>query len=450
MARGARFVFVLLIFALVVSSVESTVISSNCTESLLTSCEEQFNENTLPVCPEVLELQDCLSACANTKNKILNRPSQAVRLKYESLVNKMNSYPDCISASKVHKKQCSEENVNNCYQQFNQNATSICPEVKKLRMCISELAGCHAMKHPKFVLSIDILEKHRDCFFVNYSRILEVLKKKDDKKTDKPPQAFKTPKTGNTISVTSINITEKPPETRLELESGHLPYTFVVVATVCTLKLHIGVMMDKQSSEDINCSVPVNLEETQISALQLVEHHSGSRFQMRRLGKRALIHTKILLDAHQTCDQAHIGEYTCEWRSCKNDSFSFLPQLILVALPLMCIFQSKPHRRIVISLLTSINILRHHVLCLHSWWFCWGLKCTQASGGYNKRRSCEWLGEEEVKNLSPPPPQATRGLLACALQPNKTASYAGYINLLNCQPSPLSGLVKIDCKIDSH
>lgn len=39
---------------------------------------------------------------------------------------------------------------------------------------------------------------------------------------------------GNTISVTSINITEKPPETRLELESGHLPYTFVVVATVCT------------------------------------------------------------------------------------------------------------------------------------------------------------------------------------------------------------------------
>ncbi|XP_078345851.1 uncharacterized protein LOC144631317 [Oculina patagonica] len=234
MARGARFVFVLLIFALVVSSVESTVISSNCTESLLTSCEEQFNENTLPVCPEVLELQDCLSACANTKNKILNRPSQAVRLKYESLVNKMNSYPDCISASKVHKKQCSEENVNNCYQQFNQNATSICPEVKKLRMCISELAGCHAMKHPKFVLSIDILEKHRDCFFVNYSRILEVLKKKDDKKTDKPPQAFKTPKTGNTISVTSINITEKPPETRLELESGHLPYTFVVVATVCT------------------------------------------------------------------------------------------------------------------------------------------------------------------------------------------------------------------------
>jgi len=80
--------------------------------------------------------------------------------------------------STVHKKECNEKHVNNCYQQYNQNATSICPEVKKLRICISELTGCHAMKHPKFVLSIDILEKHRECFFVNYSRILEVLKKK--------------------------------------------------------------------------------------------------------------------------------------------------------------------------------------------------------------------------------------------------------------------------------
>ena len=80
--------------------------------------------------------------------------------------------------SAVNKKECNAKHVNNCYQQYNQNATSICPEVKKLRMCISELTGCHAMKHPKFVLSIDILEKHRECFFVNYSRILEVLKKK--------------------------------------------------------------------------------------------------------------------------------------------------------------------------------------------------------------------------------------------------------------------------------
>lgn len=37
------------------------------------------------------------------------------------------------------------------------------------------------MKHPKFVLSRDILEKHRECFIVNYSRILEVLKKKGKK-----------------------------------------------------------------------------------------------------------------------------------------------------------------------------------------------------------------------------------------------------------------------------
>ena len=78
----------------------------------------------------------------------------------------------------VSKKKCNEEFVNNCYQQYNHNATPICPEVKKLRMCISELTGCHAMKHPKFVQSRDILEKHRDCFFVNYSRILEVLKNK--------------------------------------------------------------------------------------------------------------------------------------------------------------------------------------------------------------------------------------------------------------------------------
>lgn len=80
--------------------------------------------------------------------------------------------------STVSKKKCNEEFVNNCYRQYNHNATPICPEVKKLRMCISELTGCHAMKHPKFVQSRDILEKHRDCFFVNYSRILEVLKNK--------------------------------------------------------------------------------------------------------------------------------------------------------------------------------------------------------------------------------------------------------------------------------
>lgn len=226
MERG----FVLLNFVLVMSSVECGV-KNNCTERRVTLCEDQFNENSLPVCPEVVKLQDCLATCVNNKEW----PSQVVRHKYEILLKKMNSYPDCIPASKVNKKECNEKHVNNCYQQYNQNATSICPEVKKLRMCISELTGCHAMKHPKFVLSIDILEKHRDCFFVNYSRILEVLKKKDDdKKEVKPSQATKSPKTGETVSVTIIHTTKKPLETKLEPETGHLPYTFVVVATVCT------------------------------------------------------------------------------------------------------------------------------------------------------------------------------------------------------------------------
>jgi len=62
----------------------------------LTLCEDQFNENTLPVCPEVVELQVCLAACVNNKDW----PNQVVRLKYELLVKKMNSYPDCIPASK--------------------------------------------------------------------------------------------------------------------------------------------------------------------------------------------------------------------------------------------------------------------------------------------------------------------------------------------------------------
>ena len=62
----------------------------------MTLCEDQFNENTLPVCPEVVELQVCLAACVNNKEW----PSQVVRLKYETLVKKMNSYPDCIPASK--------------------------------------------------------------------------------------------------------------------------------------------------------------------------------------------------------------------------------------------------------------------------------------------------------------------------------------------------------------
>ena len=75
--------------------IESNV-KNNCTERRLTLCEDQFNENTLPVCPEVVELQVCLAACVNIKEW----PSQVVRLKYEILAKKMNSYPDCIPTSK--------------------------------------------------------------------------------------------------------------------------------------------------------------------------------------------------------------------------------------------------------------------------------------------------------------------------------------------------------------
>lgn len=83
---------------------------------------------------------------------------------------------DCFFV--VGKKECNEELISNCYQQYNRSATPICPEVKKLRICISELVGCHAMKHPKFVLLRDVLEEHKKCFFVNYTRLLEVLRRK--------------------------------------------------------------------------------------------------------------------------------------------------------------------------------------------------------------------------------------------------------------------------------
>ncbi|CAH3018467.1 unnamed protein product [Porites evermanni] len=261
---------------------------SNCTESQLALCESQFNENSLPVCVEVIELKTCLAACENIKE----RSSWNVYTKYEALVRKMNSYPDCIPESKVSKKKCNEEFVNNCYQQYNHNATPICPEVKKLRMCISELTGCHAMKHPKFVQSRDILEKHRDCFFVNYSRILEVLKNKGQctsvllsNSWDNQSSSQKVPTCGSSLPLlpsflfvcfykyflslacicyvsiytlsdlddlsyligllsqtvqqyslrtTKTSTSEKPSESEPEQQSGHLPYTFVVVATVCT------------------------------------------------------------------------------------------------------------------------------------------------------------------------------------------------------------------------
>lgn len=69
---------------------------SNCTESQLALCESQFNENSLPVCLEVIELKTCLAACENIKEW----SSWNVYTKYEALVRKMNSYPDCIPESK--------------------------------------------------------------------------------------------------------------------------------------------------------------------------------------------------------------------------------------------------------------------------------------------------------------------------------------------------------------
>ncbi|XP_022778939.1 uncharacterized protein LOC111320551 [Stylophora pistillata] len=223
----ARCGFVLLIFWLVMSSKESYA-SSNCTEHWLTACQSQFNENNLKICQKILELRSCLNACEND----IWPSHAAIKVQYESLIKKVNSFPDCLPPGKVHRKLCSEELANRCYQKFNRNSSSICREVKNLRMCISELKGCDVMKkHPKFVLSMDILEKHRKCFFVNYSRILEVLKKKDN--APKPviviPKVVKTPKT-----VKRINVTIKPSASESEPQSEHLPYTFVVVATVCT------------------------------------------------------------------------------------------------------------------------------------------------------------------------------------------------------------------------
>lgn len=69
---------------------------SNCTERHLTFCEEQFNENTLPVCPEVVKLKTCLAVCENAKGLSTWKEG----LKYESLLKKMNSYPDCVPVSK--------------------------------------------------------------------------------------------------------------------------------------------------------------------------------------------------------------------------------------------------------------------------------------------------------------------------------------------------------------
>ncbi|XP_015769632.1 PREDICTED: uncharacterized protein LOC107348139 isoform X1 [Acropora digitifera] len=279
------------IFVLFVHSVELSA-QSNCTESHLSACQDQFNdhENTLPICPEVLKLRRCLAMCSSLKKW----PSLGVKIKYELAVKKLRSYSDCIPNNKDGKK-CNEELISKCYQQYNGTATPICPEVKKLRICISELVGCHAMKHPKFVHLSDVLEKHRRCFFVNYSRILEVLKSKDrrfnrnctesllnncQEQFNKSPIQIcgKSPRLraclepcrvvkswpswvarvtyeslvkkiqdcdeervfcgvssqGASPSSSAVSTKELTSESKLEQNTGSLPYTFVVVATVCT------------------------------------------------------------------------------------------------------------------------------------------------------------------------------------------------------------------------
>ena len=73
---------------------------------------------------------------------------------------------------------CNETLARHCYHQFNKDASPLCPEVKKLQKCVGQLRECHVMNHPSFAQSQRILSENRKCFFVNYSRILQVLKSK--------------------------------------------------------------------------------------------------------------------------------------------------------------------------------------------------------------------------------------------------------------------------------
>ena len=78
--------------------------------------------------------------------------------------------------------QCNETQARRCYNEFDVNATFICPEVRRLKLCVSKLSGCHIMRHPSFAMSHKVLEDHSKCF-VNYSIILEALKSR--KSTEK-------------------------------------------------------------------------------------------------------------------------------------------------------------------------------------------------------------------------------------------------------------------------
>ncbi|XP_031569119.1 uncharacterized protein LOC116303678 [Actinia tenebrosa] len=116
------------------------------------------------------------------------------------------------------KKKCNESLARSCYVQFNGNVTHICKEVKELHHCLEGLWECHVMKHPSYALSKSILDEHRRCFFVNYSKILEILDKKSEPTKTKHP----------------INSTTEAKIEEIETSTNFLPVTFVVVATVCT------------------------------------------------------------------------------------------------------------------------------------------------------------------------------------------------------------------------
>ncbi|KAK2569025.1 hypothetical protein P5673_005905 [Acropora cervicornis] len=240
---------------------------SNCTESHLSVCQDQFNdhENTLPICPEVLKLRRCLAMCSSLKKW----PSLGVKIKYELAVKKLRSYSDCIPNNKDDKK-CNEELISNCYQQYNGTATPICPEVKKLRICISELVGCHAMKHPKFVhlnrrinrnCTETLLNNCQEQFNkspipicckaprlraclepcrvvkswpswvarVTYESLVKKIQDCDEERIFCGVSSQ-----GASPSSSAVSTKELTSESKLEQHTGSLPYTFVVVATVCT------------------------------------------------------------------------------------------------------------------------------------------------------------------------------------------------------------------------
>ncbi|EDO47585.1 predicted protein [Nematostella vectensis] len=199
----------LLLIAVGLSSVDCLT-GGNCSEGLLRVCSEGFDENSYAICKEAKELNNCLlylSDCDHSKDLEL-------KFIYRHLKFKVHQF-SCNEKHPV--KQCNESLVKSCLDNYHGNATPICPEVKRLQRCLDQFKGCHVMRHPFYTQSQSILSKNRKCFFllVNYSRILEVL----DKKTGLP----------KTINSTQPALVEK-----IETSSTFLPYTFVVVATVCT------------------------------------------------------------------------------------------------------------------------------------------------------------------------------------------------------------------------